>query len=130
MCSSVCRTCAFVGIHGKPGINIRCLSIIIRFLKMYILRCVFLKFYKCISMFNHAFVFVYGCVHTQTRRECWMLWSWSHTQCEPSSFSSLFDGGSEDQDLSLNCKTRQFSKTSWSTSPKNPPASILPLSRY
>lgn len=63
MCSSVCRTCAFVGIHGKPGINIRCLSIIICFLKMYILRCVFFKFYKCISMFNHAFVFVYGCVH-------------------------------------------------------------------
>lgn len=23
----------------------------------------FFKFYKCISMFNHAFVFVYGCVH-------------------------------------------------------------------
>lgn len=135
MCSSVCRTCAFVGIHGKPGINIRCLSIIIRFLKMYILRCVFLNFinvFLCLIMHLCLCMGVYICMQvlTDARRECWMLWSWSHTQCEPSSFSSLFDGGSEDQDLSLNCKTRQFSKTSWSTSPKNPPASILPLSRY
>lgn len=128
--------CVFVGVHGRSGLKISGVSLYHYLLfkdvyfKMYFFN--FINVFLCLIMHLCPCMGVYISVQvlTQARRECWMLWSWSYTQCESSSFSSLFDGGSEDQDLSLNWKTRQFSKTSCSTSPKNPPVSILPLSRY
>lgn len=50
---------------------------------------------------------------------------------EPSNYiSTLFGGGREEQDLSLNQKSHQFSKTSWSANPSNHPVSTLPLPQY